>query len=63
MPRESSDKILYSNAHIHPHALVDDGAKIGAGSRIWAFAHILSGAVVGDDCNICDNTFIEYECS
>jgi acetyltransferase-like isoleucine patch superfamily enzyme len=44
---------------IHPDALVDEGANVGSGTRVWAFAHILSGAVVGEDCNICDHTFIE----
>jgi acetyltransferase-like isoleucine patch superfamily enzyme len=44
---------------IHPLALVEDGAVIGAGTRIWAFAHVLPGAVIGADCNICDHTFIE----
>ncbi len=32
---------------------------IGAGTRIWAFAHVLAGARIGSDCNICDHTFIE----
>jgi acetyltransferase-like isoleucine patch superfamily enzyme len=32
---------------------------VGAGTRVWAFAHVLAGAVVGRDCNICDHTFIE----
>ena len=44
---------------IHPLALIDEGARVGAGSRVWAFAHIVKGAVVGRDCNICDHTFIE----
>lgn len=44
---------------LHPKALVDEGARIGARTRVWAFAHILSGAVIGEDCNICDHTFIE----
>jgi len=44
---------------IHPQALVDSDAVIGVGSRIWAFAHILGGAVIGEDCNICDHTFVE----
>lgn len=44
---------------IHPRALVDEGVSIGTGTRVWAFAHVLSGAVIGDDCNICDHTFIE----
>ncbi len=45
--------------YIHPQSLVERGASIGVGTRVWAFAHILPGAVVGEDCNICDHTFIE----
>lgn len=44
---------------IHPQALVDQGVTIGFGTRVWAFAHLVKGAVVGRDCNICDHTFIE----
>src|SRR5947209_1869186 len=36
-----------------------ESTDIGARTRIWAFAHILAGARVGTDCNICDHTFIE----
>lgn len=43
---------------IHPQALVES-ASIGPGTRIWAFAHVMQGAVVGRDCNICDHSFIE----
>lgn len=43
---------------IHPQALVET-SRVGAGTRVWAFAHVCSGAVVGRDCNICDHTFIE----
>jgi len=43
----------------HPQAVIDEGASIGQGTRVWAFAHILGGAVIGKDCNICDHTFIE----
>jgi acetyltransferase-like isoleucine patch superfamily enzyme len=42
----------------HPTALVES-ADIGPGTRIWAFAHILDGAVVGRDCKIGDHVFIE----
>ena len=35
--------------------------KIGDGTRIWAFAHVLPGARIGADCNICDHTFIEND--
>lgn len=45
----------------HPAALIDHGATIGPRSRIWAFAHILPGAVIGSDCNICDHVFIEND--
>lgn len=44
----------------HPQALVD-GSRIGKGSRVWAFAHVLPGAVIGDDANICDHVFIEND--
>lgn len=50
---------LHPEARIHSHALVENGAKIGARTRVWAFSHILSGASIGEDCNICDHTFIE----
>lgn len=42
----------------HPAALVESD-QIGAGTRIWAFAHVLSGAVIGRDCNIGDHCYIE----
>jgi UDP-2-acetamido-3-amino-2,3-dideoxy-glucuronate N-acetyltransferase len=44
---------------IHPQAMVEPGAVIGAGTRVWAFAHVLPGARIGRDCNLCDHTFIE----
>lgn len=43
---------------VHPQALVETEA-IGEGTRIWAFAHVMNGAVVGKGCNICDHAFIE----
>jgi acetyltransferase-like isoleucine patch superfamily enzyme/dTDP-4-dehydrorhamnose 3,5-epimerase-like enzyme len=46
------------DAFVHSAALVELGAVIGAGTRVWAFAHILPGAVVGRECNICDHVFI-----
>lgn len=42
----------------HPQALVES-EDIGRGTRIWAFAHVLPGARIGDNCNICDHAFIE----
>src|ERR1700760_3524866 len=43
---------------IHERALVESD-KIGPGTRVWAFAHVMPGAVIGRDCNICDHTYIE----
>ncbi len=44
----------------HPKAVVES-SRVGAGTRIWAFTHILPGAVIGSDCNICDHVFIEND--
>lgn len=44
----------------HEKALVES-TDIGKGTRIWAFAHVLPGARIGADCNICDNVFIEND--
>jgi UDP-2-acetamido-3-amino-2,3-dideoxy-glucuronate N-acetyltransferase len=46
----------------HPQALVES-TRIGTGTRVWAFAHVLPGAVIGRDCNICDHVFIENDVS
>lgn len=46
------------NVFIHPTALVET-EDIGEGTRIWAFSHIMKGAKIGKNCNICDNVFIE----
>jgi UDP-2-acetamido-3-amino-2,3-dideoxy-glucuronate N-acetyltransferase len=44
--------------YIHPQALVES-RDVGPGTRVWAFAHVMPGARVGADCNICDHTYIE----
>jgi UDP-2-acetamido-3-amino-2,3-dideoxy-glucuronate N-acetyltransferase len=44
----------------HPAAIVET-PRIGARTRVWAFAHILPKAVIGEDCNICDHVFIEND--
>ena len=38
-----------------------ESESIGNGTRIWAFAHVLPGARIGSDCNICDHVFIEND--
>lgn len=43
---------------IHPSAIVDDGALIGEGSRIWHFVHVCSGARIGRNVSLGQNVFI-----
>jgi UDP-2-acetamido-3-amino-2,3-dideoxy-glucuronate N-acetyltransferase len=45
---------------VHDRALCES-EDLGEGTRIWAFAHVLPGARIGRDCNICDGVFIEGE--
>ena len=47
------------NNYIHPLAIIDDGAKVGKGTRVWHWCHIMSGAIIGENCNIGENAFIE----
>jgi len=44
----------------HPLGCCESNS-VGSGTRIWAFAHVLPGAKIGADCNICDHVFIEND--
>ena len=44
----------------HAQAIVES-PRVGRGTRVWAFAHVLPGAVIGEDCNICDGVFVEND--
>ena len=44
--------------YVHPSAVVDDGARVGFGTKIWHFAHISSGAQVGEGCSIGQGVFV-----
>jgi acetyltransferase-like isoleucine patch superfamily enzyme len=43
---------------VHPQGLCESDS-VGSGTRVWAFAHVLAGAIVGEDCNICDGAYVE----
>lgn len=43
---------------VHDTAIVDKGAKIGDGSRIWHFAHVCAGAEIGRNCSLGQNVFV-----
>jgi UDP-2-acetamido-3-amino-2,3-dideoxy-glucuronate N-acetyltransferase len=45
--------------YIHPTAVVDEGAQMGAGTRIWHFSHLSARCVVGERCIIGQNVFID----
>jgi UDP-2-acetamido-3-amino-2,3-dideoxy-glucuronate N-acetyltransferase len=51
--------MIHPNVFVHDNALVDEGVSIGSGTRVWGFTHLLSGAHIGADCNICEQVFIE----
>jgi len=52
-----------SNYQVHPTAVIDAGAEIGNGTKIWHFSHIMSGAVIGENCNIGQNVVISPKVS
>ena len=43
---------------VHPSAIVDDGAEIGAGSRIWHFVHVCAGARIGRNVSLGQGVFV-----
>jgi UDP-2-acetamido-3-amino-2,3-dideoxy-glucuronate N-acetyltransferase len=47
-----------SDRFYHPAALVESD-QIGDGTRVWAFAHVMTGARVGSNCNLGNHTFVE----
>ncbi len=53
MSEKTSDKPF-----IHPSAIVDEGAVIGPGTKIWHFCHVMSGAKIGPGCSFGQNCFV-----
>jgi UDP-2-acetamido-3-amino-2,3-dideoxy-glucuronate N-acetyltransferase len=48
----------YPDAQVHDSAIVDEGAQIGAGSRIWHWVHVCAGAQIGRNCSLGQNVFV-----
>lgn len=48
-----------SNFFVHPSAVVDAGATIGDGTRIWHFSHVMPTAVIGSNCIIGQNVYVD----
>ena len=47
-----------SDPFVHPTAVVDEGAEVGEGTKIWHFSHVMSGAMIGLDCSLGQNVFV-----
>jgi UDP-2-acetamido-3-amino-2,3-dideoxy-glucuronate N-acetyltransferase len=47
-----------SEYSVHDTAIVDEGAQIGSGTRVWHWAHICAEAVIGNDCSFGQNVFV-----
>jgi UDP-2-acetamido-3-amino-2,3-dideoxy-glucuronate N-acetyltransferase len=47
--------------YVHPSAIVDEDCEIGAGTKIWHFSHIMSGAKLGACCNIGQNVVVSSD--
>lgn len=45
----------------HETAIIDEGVKIGAGTKIWHFSHIMTGSVLGEECNLGQNVVVSPE--
>lgn len=43
---------------VHPSSIIDEGAKIGNGSKIWHFCHVMAIAELGDNCILGQNVFV-----
>lgn len=46
---------------IHPSAIVDEGATLGQGTRVWHFAHICAGARIGAHCSLGQGVFVGHQ--
>jgi UDP-2-acetamido-3-amino-2,3-dideoxy-glucuronate N-acetyltransferase len=47
-----------TEAWVHPSSFVDDGAVVGAGTKVWHFCHVMPGAVIGERCSLGQNVVV-----
>lgn len=50
--------MINEDVFIHPTSVIDDGAIIGNGTKIWHFSHVMSTSVIGEKCNLGQNVFV-----
>ena len=53
-----AEPALPAGVRVHPLGLCESD-DVGAGTRVWAWAHVMPGASIGQDCNICDHAYVE----
>ena len=46
------------DSFVHPTAIVEEPARIGAGTKIWHFSHVMAGADIGSECVLGQNVFV-----
>ncbi len=44
--------------YVHPSSIIDENCEIGEGTKIWHFSHVMSGAVIGKNCNLGQNVVV-----
>lgn len=44
--------------YAHPTAIIDEGCRIGDGTKVWHFSHVITGAVIGNNCSLGQNVMI-----
>ncbi len=49
---------VHPTAFVHASSYVDDGARVGARSKVWHFCHLMPGADVGEDCSLGQNVVV-----
>ena len=47
-----------SDYFVHESSYVDEGARVGRGTKIWHFSHVMPGAVIGERCNLGQNVVV-----
>ena len=48
----------FNNSYIHETAIIDDGAELGFGNKVWHWVHICSGAKIGSENSLGQNVFV-----
>jgi len=56
-------KMAASTIFIHPSSVIDEGAMVGKGTKIWHFSHLMPTCIVGENCIVGQNVFIDNNVS